>query len=98
MSQPLRVAGFEVTTSGRFWVITKAAELVGVSHHVIRRLIRERILRAEQVVPGAPHQIKASDLRSERVTAAVARKHRPCRLNVDGQLPMFISTSEGGAQ
>ena len=26
MSQPLRVAGFEVTTSGRFWVITKAVD------------------------------------------------------------------------
>jgi len=24
MSQPLRVAGFEVIISGRFWVITKA--------------------------------------------------------------------------
>ena len=83
--------------NGEWLTMSEAAELVGVSHHVIRRLIRERILRAEQVVPGAPHQIKASDLRSEQVAAAVARKHRPCRLNVDGQLPMFISTSEGGA-
>jgi hypothetical protein len=37
-------------------------------------------------------------LQSEAVTAAIAGKHRPCQDDVDGQLPMFISTSEGGAQ
>jgi excisionase family DNA binding protein len=84
--------------NGEWLTMSEAAELLGVSHHVIRRLIRERILCAEQVVPGAPHQIRASDLRNEQVAAAIARKHRPCRLNVDGQFPMFISTSEGGAQ
>jgi excisionase family DNA binding protein len=84
--------------NGEWLTMSEAAELLGVSHHVIRRLIRERILCAEQVVPGAPHQIRACDLRSEQVAAAIARKHRPCRSNADGQLPMFISTSEGGAQ
>lgn len=74
-----------------------AAELLGVSHHMIRRLIRDRILRAEQVVPGAPHQIRASDLQSEAVAAAIAHKNRRCRATADGQIPMFISTSEGGA-
>jgi excisionase family DNA binding protein len=77
--------------------MSEAAELLGVSHHVIRRLIRERILRAEQVVPGAPHQIRISDLQSETVAAAIARKDRPCRAAADGQLPMFITSSEGGA-
>jgi len=62
------------------------------------RLISERILPADQVVPDAPYQIRASDLQSEPVAAAIARKDRPCRLNTDGQLPMFIGTSEGGAQ
>jgi hypothetical protein len=37
-------------------------------------------------------------MQSQAVTDAIARKHRPCRVDVDGQLPMFISTSEGGAQ
>jgi hypothetical protein len=36
-------------------------------------------------------------MQSEAVAAAIAHKHRPCRINVDGQLPMFISTSEGRA-
>lgn len=83
--------------NGEWLTMSEAAKLVGVSHHVIRRLIRERILRAEQVVPGVPNEIRASDLQSEAVAAAIARKRRPCRFNVDGQLPMFISTSEGGA-
>jgi excisionase family DNA binding protein len=83
--------------NGEWLTMSEAAELLGVSHHVIRRLIRDRILRAEQVVPGAPHQIRASDLQSEAVAADIARKNRPCRAVADGQLPMFISTSEGGA-
>jgi excisionase family DNA binding protein len=83
--------------NGEWLTMSEAAELLGVSHHVIRRLIRERILRAQQVVPGAPHQIRTSDLQSETVAAALARKNRPCRVDADGQLPMFISTSEGGA-
>jgi len=49
------------------------------------------------VVSGAPHQIRVSDLQSETVAAALARKNRPCRVVDDGQIPMFISTSEGGA-
>ena len=53
--------------NGEWLTMSEAAELLGVSHHVIRRLSRERILRAEQMVPGAPHQIRASDLRSEQV-------------------------------
>jgi hypothetical protein len=78
--------------------MSEAAKLVGVTNHVIRCLIKERILHAEQVVPDVPYQIRAGDMQSEAVTAAVARKHRPCRADVDSQLPMSISTSEGGAQ
>jgi hypothetical protein len=84
--------------NGEWLTMSEAAKLFGVTNHVIRRLIKERILHAEQVVPDAPYQIRASDMQSEAVTAAIARKHRPCRVDVDGQLPMFISTSEGGAQ
>jgi DNA invertase Pin-like site-specific DNA recombinase len=84
--------------NGEWLTLSEAAKLVGVTNHAIRRLIEERILHAEQVVPDAPYQIRASDMQSEAVTVAIARKHRPCRVDVDGQLPMFISTSEGGAQ
>jgi excisionase family DNA binding protein len=84
--------------NGEWLTMSEAAKLVGVTNHTIRRLINERILPAQQVVPDAPYQIRASDLQSEEVNAAIARKHRPCRVDADGQLPMFISTSEGGAQ
>ena len=37
--------------------MSEAAKLVGVTNHIIRRLIKERILPAQQVVPDAPYQI-----------------------------------------
>lgn len=83
---------------GQWLTMSDAAKLLGVTHYMIRRLITDRVLPAEQVMPDAPWQIRASDLRSEAVTAALARKHRPCRNEVEGQIPMFIEVSEGGAQ
>jgi excisionase family DNA binding protein len=67
--------------------MSDAAAMLGVTHHRIRRLIKDGILPAEQVVPGAPHQIRASDLRDERVIAAIGRKSRPCRIDPQNQLP-----------
>ncbi|TCT09609.1 helix-turn-helix domain-containing protein [Paralcaligenes ureilyticus] len=78
--------------------MSEAEKLLGVTHYMIRRLINDRVLPAEQVMPDASWQIHASDLRSNAVMAALTRKHRPCRHNVEGQLPMFTEVSEGGAQ
>ena len=72
--------------------MSEAATLRGVTHHRIRRLIKDGILAAEQVVPGAPYQIRATDLRDERVTAAIGRAARPCRADPENQLPMFTGT------
>ncbi len=83
--------------NGEWLTMSEAAKLLGVTRYFIRRLIDERILHADQVVPDAPYQIRASDLQSEAVAAAIARKHRPCRFDAESQIPMFISTSEGGA-
>lgn len=83
---------------GDWLTMSEAAKVLDVTNHVIRRLINDRVLPAEQVVPDAPWQIRASDLRSDAVTAALTRKHRPCRNDVEGQLPMFTDVSEGGAQ
>jgi hypothetical protein len=66
--------------------------MLGVTSHRIRRLIEDGILQSEQVVPGAPHQIRASDLHHERVTAAIERTDRPCRAPPEGQLSMFPDT------
>ena len=74
---------------GQWLTMSEAAKLLGVTNHVIRRLINEGILAAEQVVPNAPYQIRACDLHNKRVTAAIARKGCPCRVNTENQLPIF---------
>lgn len=84
--------------NGDWLTMSEAAKLLGVTNHVIRRLIKDQILAAEQVVPEAPYQIRASDLQTEAVTTALTRKHRPCRNEIEGQLPMFTEASKGGAQ
>jgi excisionase family DNA binding protein len=78
--------------NGEWLTMTEAATQLGVTNHQIRRLIKDRVLAAEQVVPGAPYQIRASDLQDERVIAAVARTGRPCRVDLENQLAMFTDT------
>ena len=74
---------------GKWLTMSEAAGKLGVTNHRIRRLIKDRILTAEQVVPGAPYQIRAADLQDERVVAAIGRTGRPCRVAPENQLPMF---------
>ena len=78
--------------NGEWLTMTEAATQLGVTNHRIRRLIKDRVLAAEQVVPGAPYQIRASDLQDERVIAAVGRTGRPCRVDLENQLAMFTDT------
>jgi excisionase family DNA binding protein len=77
---------------GAWLTMTEAAVALGVTNHAIRRLIKAGILPAEQVVPGAPYQIRANDLVLPPVKSAVARKGRPCRIADAGTLPMFTDT------
>jgi excisionase family DNA binding protein len=77
---------------GQWLTMSEAAAKLGVTHHRIRRLIKDGMLAAEQVVPGAPFQIRASDLEHERVVAAIARTGLPCRADADDQIPMFSTT------
>ena len=69
--------------------MTEAAKELGVTNHVIRRLIKDGILPADQVVDGAPYQIRAEDLHSEPVLLAIKRKCSPCRADTANQLSMF---------
>jgi excisionase family DNA binding protein len=78
--------------NGEWLTMSEAATKLGVSHHRIRRLIQDRILPAEQVVPGAPHQIRSSDLETDAVATAISRTGRPCRTDSENQLPMFPNT------
>lgn len=72
--------------------MTEAAIGLGVTNHAIRRLVKAGVLAAEQVVPGAPYQIRADDLASAPVKSAIARKGRPCRVVDVNTLPMFTDT------
>ena len=79
-------------TDGEWLTMRDAAAALGVSSHTIRRLIQAGVLPAAQVVPDAPYQIRSSDLHSQAVTTAIARKGRPCRSESPGPLPMFPDT------
>ena len=78
--------------NGEWLTLRDAAAHLSVSHHQIRKLIKAGILTSGQIMPDAPHQIHAADLDSERVTAALARKRRPCRVASEKQISMFSDT------
>jgi DNA invertase Pin-like site-specific DNA recombinase len=78
--------------NGEWLTLRDAAAKLGVSHHQIRKLIKAEILVSEQIMPDAPHQIRAADLHSEKVAAALKRKGRPCRVVSEKQIPMFPDT------
>jgi excisionase family DNA binding protein len=78
--------------NGEWLTMSEAAAKLGVSNHQIRRLIKEGVLPAEQVVFDAPWQIRAHDLEDERVRVALARKGRPCRAVSENQTSIFSDT------
>jgi hypothetical protein len=77
---------------GEWLTMRDAAAKLGVNHHQIRKLIKDGILVSEQIMPDAPHQIRAADLHSEKVVAALKRNGRPCRVDSEKQIPMFPDT------
>jgi len=77
---------------GEWLTMSEAAAKLGVNNHRIRRLIKEGLLPAEQVVARAPYQIRASDLLDQRIIDAAARTDRPCRIDDENQIPMFSIT------
>ena len=78
--------------NGEWLTLRDAAAKLGVSHHQVRKLIKAGILNSEQIMPDAPHQIRAADLASEQVVAALKRKGRPCRIDSERQISMFTNT------
>jgi excisionase family DNA binding protein len=77
---------------GEWMTMSEAAAALGVTRHRIRRLIKDGILPAEQVVPRAPYQIRADELQRERIAAAIGRTGRPCRIDHENQLSIFTDT------
>lgn len=96
------IPGYRSADKQSDWLtMSEAAEELGVTNHVIRRLIKDSVLPAEQLVPGAPWQIRRTDLQTEAVGTALQqrrRRNRPCRDFSDGQIPLFTEVSQGGAQ
>jgi len=91
--QTHHILGYRSGKEEREWMtLSEAARELGVSHHQVRRLIREGILPAEQVVRGAPHRIQPSDLRNKRVRDALAARGRPCRTTAESQSSLFPDT------
>jgi len=78
--------------TGAWLTMSEAAKALGVTNHVIRRLIKDGELPAEQVVAGAPYQIRAQDLERAHVTAALTRKGGPCRDKRQDTLPTISDT------
>ena len=85
--QKFRIRGIRSGKMNEAWLtMSQAADQLGVTNHVIRRLIRDGILPAEQVVAQAPWRIRACDVDDPRVIDAC---QRPCRTNDENQLSMF---------
>jgi len=78
--------------NGEWLTLRDAAAKLGVSHHQVHKLIKAGILNSEQIMPDAPHQIRAADLASEQVIAALKQKGRPCRVDSERQTSMFPGT------
>jgi excisionase family DNA binding protein len=91
-----RVRGIHAYRSAEkdgYWLTMREAALrLGVTSHVVRRMIQGGTLPAEQVVPGAPWQIQAVNLENDRIVEAVKRNGRPCHTKGTNQLSMFPDT------
>jgi DNA invertase Pin-like site-specific DNA recombinase len=90
------IRAYHSAAKTREWLtMSEAAAKLGVTNHRIRRLIKDRVLAAEQVVARAPYQIRAGDLEEERVIAALGRTGRPCRVDRKNQIPLFPDATHG---
>jgi hypothetical protein len=78
--------------NGEWLTLSEAATKLGVSHHRMRALVKAGVVTAEQVMRGAPHQIRASDLDDQRVGAFLDGAGRPRRGNGQNQPSMFSDT------
>jgi DNA invertase Pin-like site-specific DNA recombinase len=77
---------------GEWLTMSEASASLGVSAHVLRKLIKDGVLPADQVVADAPWQIRAADLREPRVIEALAARHGPRRTERQTELPIFPVT------
>lgn len=74
--------------NGEWLTLSEAAAKLGINNHKIRRLLTDGLLPAEQVMPGAPYQIRAKDLETPQIREAIARKG-PCHVVDENQQSLF---------
>ncbi len=76
---------------GASMTMLQAAQHLGVTCHVIRRLIKLEILAATQVMLDAPWQIRTADLDAPAVREFLASRRTlaPCRKTSDDRQPMI---------
>jgi hypothetical protein len=77
----------------RPWVtMTQAAEELKVSPMVIRRLIRQKILPAHQIIKHAPFVIERNDLERPEVRKAISLVHKGVRnlSSAEDQASLFV--------
>lgn len=88
-----RIHAFRSAEKDGAWLtMREAAAKLGVTSHVVRRMIQDGILPAEHVVPGAPWQIQAEDLENDDVIKTLRQKGRPRHIVSRDQLPIFPDT------
>lgn len=104
LRQYLKLPVCRVAQRAGWLTLERAAQQLGVSPTVVRRLITRKILPATQIVSGAPWQIDAKDVGSDEVIrAAMALKNRERRLrdeSVDNETLLLpgLSEQQGGEE
>jgi DNA invertase Pin-like site-specific DNA recombinase len=92
------IAPFDPSAPRNWLTMHEAATALGVSDRVVRRLILEKRLAAEQIVTKAPWMIARKDLEAEnvQVVARAIREGRraPCADNAQPGLPFFTGDCE----
>jgi DNA invertase Pin-like site-specific DNA recombinase len=102
LRQYLKLPVCRVEQRAGWLTLERAAQQLGVSPTVVRRLITRKILPATQIVSGAPWQIDAKNVASaEVIRAAMALKSRDRQLrdeSVDNETLLLpgLSEQQGG--
>jgi DNA invertase Pin-like site-specific DNA recombinase len=87
-----KICAYRSAQDDQWLTMTEAARKLGVTNHIIRNMIRQGILPAEQAAPRAPYQIRVKDLSSDSVRDALTRRKNPRHTNSKSQVSLFPNT------
>jgi len=94
------IPAYESANKDGAWITqVEASERLGVSLHFIRRLMREGVLPAHQVLKCAPWQIRVEGIDAPAVADALRRwAEPPCKSTHTEQEPLFTCLSRKDSQ